>query len=156
MTTSELAGILNARHAGRGRWQAKCPAHADRSPSLSIRQADDGRTLIHCFAGCEPQEILAALGLSRRDLFVGPPPSPEQAQRISILRDLSARKADAIRLQRRDLSDHYRRLTRLVGELGAKLAKTSNTSPDGDALTCLFHETLARLRSVESEMGPTQ
>jgi len=32
-----------------GRWMAKCPAHEDKRPSLSIRETDDGRVLLHCY-----------------------------------------------------------------------------------------------------------
>ena len=56
------------RVAGRG-WQANCPAHEDRAPSLSLREAQDGRLLLHCHAGCEPRAVLAALGLTFTDLF---------------------------------------------------------------------------------------
>ena len=35
-------------------WMARCPGHEDRHPSLSIREGDDGRILIHCHAGCTP------------------------------------------------------------------------------------------------------
>lgn len=45
----------------RGRGVVKCPAHEDRSPSLSWRLADDGRALLHCFSGCTFPEILAAV-----------------------------------------------------------------------------------------------
>ena len=44
-------------------------AHHDRSPSLSIRGTEDGRILIHCFAGCTPAEICAALGIEVAQLF---------------------------------------------------------------------------------------
>jgi len=54
---------------GASQWSCKCPAHQDRSPSLTIKQADDGTILIHCFAGCEPNDILAAIGMNIRDLF---------------------------------------------------------------------------------------
>jgi hypothetical protein len=50
-------------------WQARCPAHGDRSPSLSIREAEDGRILLHCFAGCKAQEICDALHIPLRELF---------------------------------------------------------------------------------------
>ncbi|MDH3380356.1 MAG: CHC2 zinc finger domain-containing protein, partial [Gammaproteobacteria bacterium] len=50
-------------------WIALCPAHDDRSPSLSVRLADDGRWLVHCFAGCSAGEICAPLGITLRDLF---------------------------------------------------------------------------------------
>lgn len=52
-----------------GSWTACCPAHEDKSPSLSIRQADDGRILMHCFAGCSIQAITAAVGMDVGDLF---------------------------------------------------------------------------------------
>lgn len=52
-----------------GRYVARCPAHDDKSPSLSIRELDDGRVLVHCFAGCGTDEVLAAIGLTVSDLF---------------------------------------------------------------------------------------
>lgn len=54
---------------GTGRYMACCPAHDDRSPSLSIKECDDGRLLIHCFAGCPAVDVLEAVGLSLSDLF---------------------------------------------------------------------------------------
>ncbi len=50
-------------------WLACCPAHDDKSPSMSVRELDDGRVLIHCFAGCSVAEILSAVGLTFSDLF---------------------------------------------------------------------------------------
>ena len=50
-------------------WQSLCPAHEDRSPSLSVREGDDGRALVHCFVGCEVEAILPAVGLQLTDLF---------------------------------------------------------------------------------------
>lgn len=66
---SRLSGV---RSTGRDRWIAKCPAHDDRSPSMTVRQLPDGRTLMHCFAGCETAAILDALGLTFSDLFPEP------------------------------------------------------------------------------------
>ena len=51
------------------KWDGQCPAHDDSHPSLSITVADDGKVLIHCFAGCDVKEILKALGMTVRDLF---------------------------------------------------------------------------------------
>ena len=70
-----LSRLDKVRRTGNGTYQACCPAHADRSPSLSIRELDDGRTLIHCFGGCDVQDVLAAVGLTFDDLF---PPRPIQ------------------------------------------------------------------------------
>ena len=45
------------------------PGHDDRSPSLAIKDGDDGRVLVHCFAGCETEDVLAALGLTFADVM---------------------------------------------------------------------------------------
>lgn len=50
-------------------WQACCPAHDDRSPSLSIRLAEDGKLLLKCWSGCGAADIVAAIGLELTDLF---------------------------------------------------------------------------------------
>ena len=52
-----------------GQWSACCPAHEDRSPSLSVRQTPDGSILVHCFGGCGPEAVVAALGLQLRALY---------------------------------------------------------------------------------------
>lgn len=70
MSTENLISRLeNVKRTGAGRWQARCPAHDDRGPSLSVRELDDGRVLVHCFAGCEVHSVLSAVGLSFDDLF---------------------------------------------------------------------------------------
>ena len=62
-----LAKLCKVRREGNG-WKALCPAHADKNPSLSVRQVD-GKALIHCHAGCSTEAILSALGIEARDLF---------------------------------------------------------------------------------------
>src|SRR4029077_5210347 len=70
MTAAEILPRLESvRARGHGRWHARCPAHTDKSPSLSIREGDDGRLLVHCFAGCTIEKITDALGLRVADLF---------------------------------------------------------------------------------------
>jgi hypothetical protein len=71
MTTAEIAGLLGARQNGQSGYTARCPAHDDKNPSLAVREGRDGRTLIRCFAGCEPVAIVHAIGLDLRDLFDG-------------------------------------------------------------------------------------
>jgi len=63
-----LAKLPDARKTSKG-WSACCPAHADRSPSLSISEGDDGRVLVHCHAGCTVDAVCAELGLQLRDLM---------------------------------------------------------------------------------------
>src|SRR5215210_813707 len=45
-----------------------CPAHDDHhNPSLSLK-AEDGKLLLHCFAGCRPEDIVSKIGLGMKDL----------------------------------------------------------------------------------------
>lgn len=64
-----LDRLDGVRQTGPGRWLARCPAHEDRSPSLSIRELDDGRVLVHDFGGCDTQAVLDSLGLEMQTLF---------------------------------------------------------------------------------------
>lgn len=64
-----LSRLDKVKKTGHGRWVAKCPAHADKQPSLSIREMDDGRILLHDFAGCETEAVLQAVGLTFSDLM---------------------------------------------------------------------------------------
>jgi len=64
-----LQHLDNVKRTGAHTWQARCPAHDDRGPSLTIRDIDDGRILAHCFAGCDVQDVLAAVGLTFSDLY---------------------------------------------------------------------------------------
>lgn len=64
LVLSRLEGV---RKSGAG-YVAKCPAHQDRSPSLSIEDRD-GRILLHCFAGCETWDVLLSMGLRFSDVM---------------------------------------------------------------------------------------
>ncbi len=68
MTASEIATQLRAKRAGPGKWMAKCPAHDDREASLSIAEGKTG-VLLKCFAGCEFDAIVAALGIEPSAMF---------------------------------------------------------------------------------------
>jgi DNA primase len=59
MTAREIAHHLRGRKSGTG-WSAKCPAHEDRNPSLSIGEKD-GRILVHCHAGCDQDRVVDVL-----------------------------------------------------------------------------------------------
>ena len=60
MKAETIAKALGGRKAGGG-WMARCPAHDDREPSLSIRDADNGKVLVRCHAGCDQRDVIAAL-----------------------------------------------------------------------------------------------
>ena len=59
-----------------GKWIALCPARDERSPSLAIRELDDGWLLVHDFGGASVEEVLGAVGLHVADLFPDRPHQP--------------------------------------------------------------------------------
>lgn len=67
--TQKVLNLLKAVPAGEAEWEASCPAHQDRKASLSIGVGGDGRTLLHCHAGCDVLDVLKAIKLEPRDLF---------------------------------------------------------------------------------------
>lgn len=76
-----LQHLQKIKRTGEGRWLACCPAHDDKSPSLSIRETNDGKVLVHCFAGCSVYEILSAVGMEMTDLF--PPHESEYGKHFT-------------------------------------------------------------------------
>lgn len=64
-----LSRLENVRQTGAGRWMAKCPAHEDRTASLSIRELPDGRVLINDFGGCAAADVVSAIGVEFAELF---------------------------------------------------------------------------------------
>lgn len=70
MTAQQFAALLNARPTGQAsRWVARCPAHHDRNPSLSIAEGRGGRVLVKCWAACSLERIAQAAGVSLEELF---------------------------------------------------------------------------------------
>ncbi len=69
MTTDELLTRFQGVRKASGGYSAICPAHEDRNASLSITTAGDGKTLVHCHAGCSPAAILGKIGLTFKDIF---------------------------------------------------------------------------------------
>lgn len=63
-----LTRFSKVKKAGPDKWIACCPAHEDRSPSLAIKE-NDGTILLHCFAGCSPEDVAGAVGVEMHELF---------------------------------------------------------------------------------------
>jgi len=81
MTPVELLLSRLQKVKGRnGSWTACCPAHVDKGPSLAIRETDDGRILLHCFAGCETLNVVQAVGMDMTDLF---PPDEKRREYLA-------------------------------------------------------------------------
>jgi hypothetical protein len=63
-----LEHLQGVHRSGAG-WTARCPNHEDRQASLSVKEGDDGRVLVHCFRGCGSADVVMSAGLSFPDLF---------------------------------------------------------------------------------------
>ena len=75
-----LNHLDKVRKNGSDKWMACCPGHDDKSPSLAIKEGNDGKIILHCFAGCPTESIVSALNLEMSDLF---------AQKLSIVKNPS-------------------------------------------------------------------
>jgi hypothetical protein len=150
MTALQLAEMLHARPSGRRRWLTRCPAHNDRHPSLTITQGHSGVLLKDWSHGCTPEQITAALGLQMRDLFAGPPATPQQAAMLAAEREAKAAWQRQQRAISRAARDRVFQLESLVDAIGEKLAR----SPDDRELERLFHEVCDAFHAAEAELYP--
>ena len=84
-TENILSRLEKVKQRQPGQWSACCPAHADKGPSLSLRETPDGAVLLHCFAGCAVKDVVAAMGLELHDLFPPREISPGAPKRTARL-----------------------------------------------------------------------
>ena len=64
---SKLQGVKKIK--GSDKWVALCPAHNDKTPSLSIRQLEDSRILINCWSGCGAIDVLESIDMTFQHLM---------------------------------------------------------------------------------------
>jgi hypothetical protein len=96
MTATEFAALLHAKQIRRGHWIARCPAHGDKRPSLSIAEGKKYPVVFKCMSqGCTQDEVLKAMGLTWKDLLGDRPAMSKEAsarlrdeQTLHALRDL--------------------------------------------------------------------
>lgn len=122
-----LGSLSRVRPNGTDKWMCQCPAHEDRSPSLSIRLGEDGRVLVHCFSGCSPNAVVGALGLSLADLF------PDSAPDPWAMREARQRRKQRERLERTDgfCSDAVREARGLISSArGIDISQWSHAQLD--------------------------
>lgn len=71
MTKNEILSHFECvKKVSDNQYSARCPAHDDKTPSLSIN-ANVDRVSLHCFAGCSQEDVLRGVGLKKEDLFTG-------------------------------------------------------------------------------------
>ena len=109
MTLDEFIRRLEGVSGGGDQYYAKCPAHDDGRASLSVARRNDGGAIVNCHAGCTPEEITAALGLTIHDLYNT---TAEQDFRAPVIARYDYRDADgkliAQKLRRADKSFIWR------------------------------------------------
>ncbi len=98
MTVYEiLSHFERVRRNGSG-WQALCPAHEDRNPSLSITQSDN-KILLHCHAGCAVEAICAAASIEMRELFADNGSAPRIVATYSYCDELGTLLFEVVRYE---------------------------------------------------------
>jgi len=102
-----LISRLHAKRSGKG-WTAKCPAHDDREPSLSINEGADGRVLLRCHAGCDLDSICAALNIRATDLFPAKYRKCHLSRNARIIRDWCVHNQPMISCRSRNASTQSR------------------------------------------------
>lgn len=122
-----LSRLDRVRQTGPGRWVASAPTREDKHPSLTIRELDDGRILLHDFGGDSVEDILGAVGLTFSDLYPDKPGDSKRERRpfpaADIIRAaafeaLVVATAGAALLEQRPFSEADReRLMTAVGRL---------------------------------------
>lgn len=85
-----LARLEAVRETAPGEWMARCPAHPDKHPSLSIKELPQGTILLNCFASCEAADILAVLGLPWAALYPERTDQPRRKQTGMAWTDVAA------------------------------------------------------------------
>jgi hypothetical protein len=89
--------------------------------------------------------------LARRDLFAGPPPSPQQAAAHRAALEARQETARAERKARLAALDSVEKLEEVVQRLGAKLARSPECLSEKNELARLFHAASDRLHAAETE-----
>ncbi len=106
-----LSSLEGVKPAGDGKWYARCPAHDDKSPSLSIKDTGE-RVLIYCFAGCCAEDVVLAAGLTWKDLY---PDKWDAAYASATCGKVS--RDDVRRIERTlDPTDHERMILKVIAE----------------------------------------
>ena len=78
-----LSRLDKVKDLGAGKYTALCPAHQEKTPSMSIRHTDDDRILMHCFGcGANGLEIMEAMGLDAWQLYPEKQKEHYERQRI--------------------------------------------------------------------------
>ena len=142
-----LARLEGVRSRGPGKASALCPAHQDRSPSLSVAEGRKG-ILLRCFAECDKPAIVAAMSLTMADLFFDAPtpcgqrpvPKPVKINLVAL--------AFRVELGALDRRLRAERIIQAVNSISIKELPDNDLDQLVDAVACA-HEDVQRAESLE-------
>lgn len=114
MTIEEFVeSIGGGKLLSSGVYSARCPAHRDRNPSLSVASGEDGRILFKCHAGCSFEDVVNATGYEAKDFFPSPK-NPYESQATTEHTELRVNKmeisAEKVESLHGELTPHIRSL----------------------------------------------
>lgn len=136
MQASDFAALLHVKRIGRGKWIARCPAHGDKRPSLSIGVGRKHPVVFKCMsAGCTQDEVLAAMGLTWKELLGDRPP---------MTREVSARVRDEQTLH----------TLRALTSTEARLAMLAMADHDPKRLVAVQYDINRRIVDLENRLYP--
>ena len=132
MQASEFAALLHAKQLRRGHWIARCPAHPDKRPSLSIAEGRKQPVVFKCMsAGCTQDEVLKAMGLTWHDLLGDRPKMTHEMsahlQDEQTLRSLRDLKRAVLSPAGAYLAEKQWRLEALLRELDRRIIVLENS-----------------------------
>ena len=154
MTEAEILRTFNAKGRS-GKWRAKCPCHKSRSLSLAIYR-DPDRISFHCHAGCTQDDVLAAVGLTWRDVVPKRERLPPAEYKALQAKRRAEEKAIAqMRLDARYWTDQTRLWERIANRMHDALQAARET-PQEAKLGRLWRKCLATARGHRERLWDCQ
>jgi hypothetical protein len=130
MNAEAILARLQSVRRNRAGWAARCPAHDDKTPSLSVR-AENGRILLHCFRGCSINAICEGLSIKLSDLFT----EPQAVHKLEpcIVREVQSQMSDLrSRLTPRDRVRAVTVVLANIADLEAAMARALALAVEGE------------------------
>ena len=137
-TETLLCRLEAVQQRGAHKWLARCPAHNDNRPSLSVQECDDGTALVHCFANCGAADVVAAVGLSLGDLFI----------KRSFDADFERNRSRKPFFSARDVLLVLDRESLVIASVAADIAEGRPVTSQDVERICIARERIARVREV--------
>jgi hypothetical protein len=156
VTTDEILARLDRVRKGTRGWIARCPAHLDRTPSLSVAEGEKG-VLLKCFAGCTVEEIAGSIGVSVSSLFYRRGRRRERTRNAPARRQFNDWRREAATLEDAAMAVRLRAEAVLTAASGIDTSRW--TDDDWDAATAAVasaYQDIERAEALEADAFKTR